>query len=405
MDIKDLHRQGYSIREIARLTGHTRRTVTRKLAEKTPESFTAPARTSQLDPYKPYLENRFRESHLSAVRLLEEIKPMGYTGSVDSVRRFVHTLRPQSVAAQKATVRFETPPGQQAQADWAYCGRHTDSVGNNVSIYAFIYVLGFSRMLFVRFTTSMDVPTLLDCHLRAFEFLGGWPREILYDNMKQVKIGPNEWNAAFLDFANHYGFTPKTCRIRRPRTKGKVERMVLYVKDGFLNGRAFCGLDDLNAQAMHWLSNTANIRVHATTELKPADLHGQEGLTPITSIAPYKVYPIRTAKVSAESFVRIEGSRYSVPPAHVGKTVAVTLRENRIVVRSGDLIIAEHDKADHPGSCVAAREHLAELWKLSLASSDGPVPNWQMTFRQDVAATPLAAYEAVVARAEKEVAA
>jgi transposase len=397
MDVKDLHRQGYSIRQIARLTGHTRRTVTRKLSERSPQPFSVPTRTSQLDAYKPYLESRFRECGLSATRLLEEIRPMGFTGSIDVLRRFVKSLRPQSIAAQKATVRFETPPGQQAQADWAYCGRFPNEAGKIIPVYAFVFVLGFSRTLYVRFTTSMDVPTLIDCHLSAFEYLSGWPREILYDNMKQVKLGPNEWNPLFLDFANHYGFTPKTHRIRRPRTKGKVERMVLYVKDGFLNGRVFGDLEDLNAQALHWLQNTANVRVHATTKCKPADLLAQEGLTPLHTVAAYKVYPICTAKVSAESFVRVAGSRYSVPPSHVGQTVTVTLQERRIIVRLGDLIVAEHERAQKGGSCVAAKEHLAEIWKLSMASADGPLPHWQMNFRQDVAATPLAAYEQEVA--------
>jgi hypothetical protein len=319
---------------------------------------------------------------------------MGYAGSIDVVRRFVQTLRPLSVAAQKATVRFETPPGQQAQADWGYCGRFADSAGKPIPIYVFVLVLGFSRALFVRFTTSMDAPTLIDCHLRAFDYLGGWPREILYDNMKQVKLGPSEWNPLLLDFANHYGFTPRTHRIRRPRTKGKVERMVFYVKDNFLNGRCFDDLDDLGAQALHWLDNTANARVHATTGCRPADLLAQEGLTPVHTVAPYKLYPTRRAKVSAESFVHIGGSRYSVPPAHVGQLVAVTLHERSVVIRSGDLIIAEHGKAEKPGSCIAAREHLAELWKLSAACAQGPLPHWQMNFRQDVAITPLSSYEA-----------
>jgi transposase len=405
MDIRDLQRQGYSIRQIARLTGHTRKTVTRKLAERSPEPFAAPARSSQLDPYKAYITNRFQECGLSGVRLLEEIRPMGYIGSVDVVRRFVQTLGPGSIASQKATVRFETPAGQQGQADWAYCGRFPDNSGQEVPIYGFVFVLGFSRLLFVRFTTCMGLPTLIDCHQRAFEYLGGWPREILYDNMKQVKLGPSDWNPMFLDFANHYGFTPKTHRIRRPRTKGKVERMVLYVKDNFLNGRAFDGLADLNLQGLHWLNETANSRIHATTRCRPFDLLLQEGLTPIHTIAAYKIYPTREAKVSAESFVHIGGSRYSVPPAYVGKTVIVTSQERRIIVRSGDLIIAEHEKADQPGSCVAAREHLAELWKLSLASPCGPIPNWQMTFRSDVAATPLSQYDVAAGHGRKEEAA
>jgi transposase len=368
MDIKDLHRQGYSIRKIARLTGHTRNTVARKLSEDSPRPFSAVERASQLDAFKDYARQRFLECGLSAVRLIDEIVPMGYTGSVDTVRRFVRTLRPALTAAQNATVRFETPPGLQAQADWAYCGRFTDAAMNTTPIYAFVFVLGFSRTLFVRFTTSMDVAALIECHKLAFDSINGWPQEILYDNMKQVRLSPREWNPQFLDFANYYGFTPKTHRIRRPRTKGKVERMVYYVKDNFLNGRVFADLDDLNAQAMHWLATVANSRVHATTGEKPTDLLPKEALTALRSVPPYKLYRVQNAKVSAESFVRVAGSRYSVPPAHVGRVVTVTLREHNVIIRSGDLIVAEHHKAEQAGACVAIKDHLDEPWKLSFAS-------------------------------------
>ena len=397
MDIKGLHGQGYSIRKITEVTGYSRNTVRRKLRERTPQAFSMGPRTTKLDAYKDYVQRRFNECGLSGTRLIDEIKPMGYTGSIDTVRRFLATLRPMNAAAKKATVRFETPPGQQAQADWAYCGRFADNDGKMTAIYAFVFVLGFSRSLFVRFTTSMDVRVLIECHQRAFEYLGGWPREILYDNMKQVRVGPNQWNPLFLDFANHYGFTIKTHRVRRPRTKGKVERMVFYVKDNFLNGRSFSDLDDLNTQALHWLENTANARMHATTRCRPADLLAQEGLTPISSTPAYKVCPSWSMTVNAESFVRVQGSRYSVSPAHVGQSVFVTLREQKIIIRSGDLIIAEHDKADKKGSCVALKEHLSDLWKLSLANARGPLPHWQMSFRQEVAAAQLNQYDALAA--------
>ena len=87
-----------------------------------------------------------------------------------------------------------------------------------VPVYAFVMVLSFSRMLFVEFTSSMHVSTLIGCHRNAFAMLGGWPHEILYDNMKQVRLNRETLNPLFADFANHYGFSVKTHRIRRPRT-------------------------------------------------------------------------------------------------------------------------------------------------------------------------------------------
>src|SRR5262249_20470342 len=150
-------------------------------------------------------------------------------------------------------------------------------------------VLGFSRYMYIEFTTSMKLPVLIACHLRAFAYWGGWPASLLLDNMKQVKLGRGRWNPLFIDFAGHYGIAVKTHQVRRPRTKGKVERMVDYVKDNFLNGRSFVDVDDLNAQGLNWLATVANVRTHATTGRRPIDLLAEEGLTQYGEIRPYQI--------------------------------------------------------------------------------------------------------------------
>src|SRR5215204_4262144 len=299
MDIKDLHRQGHSIRTIAELTGLARNTVRRVLREQTPQPAKRRGRTSQLDPFKPYLERRYTECALGGVRLREEIKAMGYEGGIDVVRRFIHSLAPHARSQAKMTVRFETPPGEQAQADWASCGHETDETGRRRAVYAFVMVLSYSRMLYVEFTHSMVLTELIRCHQRAFSFFGGWPRSILYDNMKQVRLSQSEWNPLFLDFINHYGITPRTHRVRRPRTKGKVERMVHYLKDNFLNGREFDDMSDLRAQGQHWLDHTANTRVHQTTGRRPCDLLVEEKLNALSSIPAYRIAAVSERKVDA----------------------------------------------------------------------------------------------------------
>jgi transposase len=365
MDILELHRDGHSIHAIARLTGLSRNTVRRIVRGDHSVQRQAAAHGSVLDPFKDYLRQRRSEAPLSAVRLLDEIRPMGYAGSLPTLRRFLATLQRQVSTERRLTVRFETPPGQQAQADWAYAGKLADGVGQPRPVYVFTFVLGYSRMLFVRFTTSMNLAALIDCHQQAFAYLGGWPRVILYDNMKQVKLGPGRWNEAFLDFARHYGFTPKTHRAYRPRTKGKVERMVDYVKDNFLLGRTFADLDDLNGQGRAWLDQTANVRVHGTTRQRPVDLLAQEGLTPLGSVSEYRFLdPVRRT-VSFEAMVHYQGSRYSVPPAYAGQSVEVAACGGQIIIRTADTVIAEHREAARPGQCIVTREHLAELWKIT----------------------------------------
>lgn len=294
------------------------------------------------------------------------------------------------------TVRFETPPGEQAQADWASCGHTLDDTGRRRAVYAFVMVLSYSRMLYVEFTHTMCLPELIRCHQRAFEFFGGWTRSILYDNMKQVRLSPSEWNPLFLDFINHHGITPKTHRVLRPRTKGKVERMVHYLKDSFLNGRAFADMSDLRAQGQHWLDHTANTRLHATTLSRPCDLLSEEDLKTISSVPAYQIAAVSERRVDAESFVRLGRSRYSVPPEYVGSRVIVERGAQRVVVRVGDLVIAEHAPAPRPGACMTQKQHVEALWQLSLhRTSAPPAPHWHIGLRAPVQTTPLAAYEEV----------
>jgi transposase len=366
VDIKSLHQQGYSIRTIAQVTGFARNTIRKVLRGGHAGKRRPVTRPGKLDPFTDYLRHRCAEHPLSAVRLLDEIRPMGYTGSIDTLRRFLAGLRQADHAHRKLTVRFETPPGQQAQADWSYCGRLFAHAGQSTSVYAFACVLSYSRMLFVRFTTSMKMASLIACHQEAFAAFGGWPAVILLDNMKQVRLGPGRFNEQFLDFAGHHGFTVKTHRPYRPRTKGKVERVIDYLKDNFLLGRTFTGLDDLNAQADAWTQQVANVRIHATTGRRPIDLFAQEkaALTPLASVPAYRYLDPVERTVSWEALVHFQGSRYSVPPCHAGQKVQVAASGGLIVVRHGDTIVAEHRQAARPGQCIVDKSHLEELWKV-----------------------------------------
>jgi transposase len=395
MEIKELKSQGHSIRAIARMTGHSRNTIRKVLAEKKPEPFHSPDRTSKLDEFKEYVGNRYQECALSAVRIVEEIRSMGYTGSIQTVRRYLQSLRPSRTALQKMTVRFETPPGQQGQVDWGYAGRFADAADRLINIYIFAMVLGFSRMMYVSFTTSMKLPELISCHMQAFSFFNGWPASILYDNMKQVRRGAAGWNPLFADFVSHYGIVPKTHRIRRPRTKGKVERMMDYIKDNFLNGRTFIDLDDLNGQSLKWLDQTANVRIHSTTGSRPAELFAKENLVAYSSVPAYRLSERVLRKVDCEGFIHFDRSRYSVPPEHVGKTVIVQQDERIVTVRCEDLILAEHDLAAKPGSCVVKPEHIRQLCELSLQRKEIPTAHWSVTFQQEVQTPSLDTYEEV----------
>lgn len=172
---------------------------------------------------------------------------MGYQGKSTILRDFVrpHRQNPK----KQATLRFETPPGKQAQMDWGYIGKIKVNEKEQ-DVYAFVMVLGYSRMKYVEFTTSMDLEILMKWHMNAFAYFNGVPEQILYDNMKTVVIKhtPVEirFNRRFEDFLSYYGIVPKACKPYRPQTKGKVENVVGYLKKNFMQRKHTFTLESLN---------------------------------------------------------------------------------------------------------------------------------------------------------------
>jgi len=289
VDIVSFHRQGLSIKAIARRLEISRNTVRSALRRGGPPAYNRPAAPSKLDPYKDYLVTRLTEfPELSAAALFDEIKAIGYTGGYSILKEFT---KPYRVRRREPVVRFETAPGLQAQADWSELGKHNID-GEFLSVHLFVMVLGYSRSMYAEATTSANADTFIDCHVAAFESFGGMPAEVLYDNAKVVVLSRGRarirFNPAFLDFAGRYGFAPRLCRPYRAKTKGKVERTIGYVKDRFFVGRTFMGLDDLNQQLAFWIESKANRRIHATTGERPCDRLGREKLVPFDQALPWK---------------------------------------------------------------------------------------------------------------------
>ena len=288
VDIVSMHKAGVPISAIARELGVSRNTVKATLRRDGPPEYHRAAMPSKLDPYKGYLLERLRDfPELSAKRLFDEIRAHGYGGGISILKDFTRQHR---VPRKRTVVRFETPPGEQAQCDYAELGVH-EVRGVPTKVYAFTMLLGFSRFLYVEFSTSAASDAFLSAHARAFAYFGGMPRRVLYDNAKVVALEHTRtvvtFNAALLDFAGRFGFRPQLCRPYRPQTKGKVERVIGYVKDAFLVGRIFSDVDDMNAQVLAWLESEANTRVHATTGVVPAKRLVLEGLTPVSEALPW----------------------------------------------------------------------------------------------------------------------
>jgi transposase len=283
-----MHRQGTSIRSIAKELSISRWTVRKYLRSPGLEPCYGPraVRRSKLDPFKEYIRRRLRDAvprRLPATVLRREIRERGYGGGISILKDWLASERPTPAAPEIR--RFETEPGYQAQIDWTTIRRGKDRLS------AFVATLGFSRWSFVWFTTDEKFETLIDAHERFFDAIGGVPRTILYDNMKTVLIdrdaygrGQHRFHAGFREFAKHHGFSPRMCAPYRAQTKGKVERFNRYLKESFvwpLESRLkplgfMLDADTANAEVGVWLRDVANIRIHAETKERPIDRFARE---------------------------------------------------------------------------------------------------------------------------------
>jgi transposase len=403
--ILDLHRQGLSVSAIARQLARDRKTV-RKYIERgleLPAYGPRQPRPTVVTPFAPYLRERIAAfPELTGSRLLREIKELGYAGGYTAVKDFLRTIRPRALQAFER--RFETPPGKQAQVDFAYFRTvFTDQPGAERVVWLFSMVLGHSRMMWGRFVAHQDLQTVLRCHIAAFEALGGAPAEILYDRMKTAVLGEADdqgiaYNRKLLDLAAHYRFLPKACPPYRAKTKGKVERPFRYVREDFFLGGSFRNLDDLNAQFRHWLDTVANPRRHATTGRIVLKHFGEEQpyLQALPS-TPFNVVLTLDRRVTREGMVSVGGNLYSVPDCTRRRVVEVHALANEIRILEDDKLIAVHPVLEGRGQRRIAGDHRS-----------APPPANSTTLREDpappapagaiIAPRSLAFYDAVARR-------
>ena len=286
MDIRSDRQKGMSYVELGKKYHMDPRTAKRYAqSPQKPEYTLTQPKPTKLDAYKQQVDQWLEEAPYSAVRILEKLQEQGFDGKYSIVKEYVRGKKMD--LDEKATVRFETMPGKQGQMDWGFFEDHlVYEDGKWKKLYCFLMILGYSRMRYIEFVTDMSTNTLIRCRQNAFRYFGGYPEEILYDNMKQVVIKrllkqeDSTLNRQFEDFAGFYGFKPILCRPYRGQTKGKVERTVQFVRDNFMVGIKYDNLPDLNGQAQAWC-NKVNGKVHATTNEIPFERLKSERLNPL----------------------------------------------------------------------------------------------------------------------------
>ena len=371
-----LLQQGFSPTSVAATLGVCRRTVynyTHRIVFKDNCKQGRPKGKSKLAPFYLQIDAAMEvDFTLNAELLFNKLVSCGYTGKISIVRDYVKKKREEMF--NLAVYRFETLPGQQAQVDWMHAGVVFEH-GKSVKRYAFIMKLGYSRRSYVEFTTSMEQSVLFACMIHAFEYLGGIPAEILFDNMKTAwlySIENGRWEAhpKMLSFAAHYGFTPRRCKVYRPKTKGKVEREVRYVRTSFLpsihGDLQMVPTERLNELVGLWMERVDGkvIRDFGKTRME----RFEQEKTSLRAI-PQQSFEYRLAEplfVNREGKITYKTNRYTVPALYRGKQLeglldlskkTLTLRYENQTIRTLTLKPAgAKESIVHP---VDEREHRA----------------------------------------------
>jgi len=371
MEIKAQRDRGVYLVDIAADRGVHPKTISRALQRGGPPDRKRRRRASKLDPYRDRVDALLRDGIWNCVVILREIQAAGYGGGITVLRSYVHDKRP--LRQSRATVRFETEPAKQLQNDWGELD--VEIAGQMQRVYFSANILGYSRGFHFWCGPSKDAEHTYEGLIRSFEYFGGVPLQVLVDNQGPLVLShrrPHDvrYHERFLDLACLYGFTPAACRPARAQTKGKVERIVLYIKDHFFQRyRSFDSWAHLNAMAERWLREEAELRIHGThgevvRERLRRELPQLGALPDARFDTSYREQRI----VGWDGYIDVRGNRYSVPAHLCGQPVTVRIGlDQRLRVFAGDDMVCDHVLRDHAAGWSVVPGHHAPLWRNTLA--------------------------------------
>jgi transposase len=291
-----------SIRQIANKLRIARKSVSKVIRnERVLRSYP----DSIVRPYERLIDQWYQEyPFLKASQVYERLKSYEFKGSYGTVSLYTQKYRQKR---RQAYHELTFLPGEEAQVDWM-----EERLPWGVA-YGFVMILAYSRYLYIRFYPRQNLEFFLEGHMEAYREMGGVAHRCRYDNLKSVVIERSpelKFNAQFLDFARHYGFSIHPCNPYRANEKGRVERAIRDIRD-FLRVNTFDDLRDLNRKLALWRIER-NQKIHRSTPKAPVESLKEEKLKPLPAI-PYRPYRIVLASISKTGFVEFETNRYSVP--------------------------------------------------------------------------------------------
>lgn len=353
MTIETLARRQVAQREIARLLGVTEGTVRYQMRRMRSGAVDGrsgqPMRADTVADAIAHWRERHEGRPMNLAALHEWlVTEHDYRGSLRSVQRYWRRAFP--APAVRARRRVETPPGAQAQVDWAHFPRVIVG-GERIDLLALHMVLSHSRREAVIWSLGKDLLSWLDCHTRAFQRLGGVTATVRVDNEKTAVVrGAGAWgtiNTSYRRYAAVMRFHVDACAPRQPQAKGKVERQVRAQRFSADPG-ALCWRDlgELQAWSDEHAERAARRRRCAATGQSVWDSWQQERrlLTPLPDTLPEPFDLVHTRRVGVDALVSFEGRQYSVPFAHVARSVEVRGCARTVQILANNTIIASHPR-------------------------------------------------------------
>ncbi len=353
----EAHRRGWGLKRIAREFGVSRNTVRRYVRQGGWKPYATPKRARELDGLALWLEEMFKQHRGNAVVVHQELARVhGIDVSLRTVQRAVARHRREFEAAARATTRFETPPGRQAQVDFGEMRVVIGGVATRVHLG--VVTLGYSRRVFAQAFRHQRQSAWFDTMEGAFRYFGGVPEEVLMDNARALVQTHNRatrevvFNPKLKAFADYWGFRPRACAPYRAQTKGKDERSVGYVKHNAIAGRAFDSFEALEQHLDWWMREVADRRVHGTTGQMPLRRFDREErcLRPIDGRPPFVQRRELQRKVHTDLCVVVDTNAYSVPWRLIGCMVTVQLVDGVVRVLHAGQEVARHAR------CVGRRQ-------------------------------------------------
>lgn len=338
--VKELGRHGWSIRHIARELGINRRTASKYLATGStcaistagsdggPDSkcaISTAGRRSLCAAHNAYIRDRMQLG-LSAQRIFQDLQlERAFEGSYESVKRHVRKLAEHEEVPFR---RMEAFPGTECQVDYGTGAWIVGADGRRRKTHLFRAGLSFSRKGYSEVSFTQETECFVRALENAFRHFGGVPETTVIDNLKAGVAKPcaydPEINPKLRDFAAHYGTCILPSRVRTPRHKGKVERLVGYAQDNALKGLTFKSLAAQNAHLLDWEAGVADKRIHGTTRRQVQQMYKEE--KPHLKPLPPDLFPCfreGRRKVHRDGHVEVAGAYYSVPPEYTRREVWV----------------------------------------------------------------------------------